>query len=73
MACLARAINLAVIAYHTLNQQPNKSSKVGGEETVLLKNVHSEVRKLISEHENGEAKTPEDIFEFHAKFARESE
>ena len=44
--------------------------EVGGEETVLPKNVHSEMSKLISEYENGEPKTLEDIVEFHARFEK---
>lgn len=48
-------------------KQPNE---VGGEETVLPKNVHSEMSKLISEYENGEPKTLEDIVEFHARFEK---
>lgn len=48
-------------------KQPNE---VGGEETVLPRNVHSEMSKLISEYEDGEAKTLEDIVEFHARFEK---
>lgn len=47
--------------------QPNE---VGGEETILPKNVHLEMRKLLSEYENGEPKTLEDIVEFHARFEK---
>lgn len=48
-------------------KQPNE---VGGETTVLPKDVHTEMRKLLSEYENGEPKTLEDIVEFHARFEK---
>ena len=48
-------------------KQPNE---VGGETTVLPKDVHTEMKKLLSEYENGEPKTLEDIVEFHAKFEK---
>lgn len=48
-------------------KQPNE---VGGETTVLPKDVHAEMKKLISEYEDGEPKTLEDIVEFHAKFEK---
>lgn len=48
-------------------KQPNE---VGGEDTVLPKNVHSEMSKLISEYENDDKKTLEDIVEFHARFEK---
>lgn len=48
-------------------KQPNE---VGGETTVLPKDVHAEMKKLLSEYENGEPKTLEDIVEFHAKFEK---
>lgn len=48
-------------------KQPNE---VGGETTVLPKGVHAEMKKLLSEYENGEPKTLEDIVEFHARFEK---
>lgn len=48
-------------------KQPNE---VGGDTTVLPKDVHTEMRKLLSEYENGEPKTLEDIVEFHARFEK---
>lgn len=48
-------------------KQPNE---VGGETTVLPKDVHAEMQKLLSEYENGEPKTLEDIVEFHARFEK---
>lgn len=48
-------------------KQPNE---VGGETTVLPRNVHTEMKRLISEYENGEPKTLEDIVEFHARFEK---
>lgn len=48
-------------------KQPNE---VGGETTVLPKDVHAEMKKLLSEYENGEPKTLEDIVEFHARFEK---
>lgn len=48
-------------------KQPNE---VGGENTVIPKDVPTEMRKLLSEYENGEPKTLEDIVEFHARFEK---
>ena len=48
-------------------KQPNE---VGGEITALPRDVHVEMRRLISDYENGALKTLEDIVEFHAMFEK---
>ncbi len=36
--------------------------------TTLPRNVHAEIRRLLSDYENGAPKTLEDIVAFHARF-----
>ena len=48
-------------------KQPNE---VGGEITALPGDVHAEMRRLLSDYENGAPKTLEDIVEFHARFEK---
>ena len=48
-------------------KQPNE---VGGEITTLPRDVHAEMRRLLTEYENGAPKTLEDIVEFHARFEK---
>lgn len=45
-------------------------NEVGGEDTTPPKEVHADMARLISEYENGEKKTLEDIVEFHARFEK---
>ena len=48
-------------------KQPNEA---GGEITALPRDVHAEMRRLLTEYENGAPKTLEDIVEFHARFEK---
>ena len=48
-------------------KQPNE---VVGEITTLPRDVHTEMRRLLSEYENGAPHTLEDIVEFHARFEK---
>lgn len=48
-------------------KQPNE---VGGEITTLPRDVHAEMRRLLSDYENDAPKTLEDIVEFHARFEK---
>ena len=48
-------------------KQPNE---VGGEITALPGDVHAEIRRLLTDYENGAPKTLEDIVEFHARFEK---
>ncbi len=48
-------------------KQPNE---LGGEITTLPRDVHAEMRRLLTEYENGAPKTLEDIVEFHARFEK---
>ena len=45
-------------------------NEVGGMETVLPEKVADSMRKLLSEYNNKEEKTFEDILDFHVKFER---
>lgn len=48
-------------------KQPNE---VGGEITALPGDAHTEMRRLLSDYENGALKALEDIVEFHARFEK---
>ena len=48
-------------------KQPNEA---GGEITTLPRDVHAEMRRLLTDYENGAPKTLEDIVEFHARFEK---
>ena len=48
-------------------KQPNEA---GGEITTLPGDVHTEMRRLLSDYENGAPKILEDIVEFHVRFEK---
>lgn len=47
-----------------------ETNTIGGEITTLPRDVHAEMRRLLSDYENGAPKTLDDIVEFHARFEK---